>query len=198
MRWTAQQWGIDGPATVRCLMNAHRGLNSPPRQRHWWWRNVQSLDAGDPGVQEHFFLSEVLELALCHDRLNISRLQSFEVIARRYQLWEDTYVARLRASECGASSVDELDEQMIFLGGRRSKGHALVCPKLDEFVSSCLEQESAVLKQKRKGREEKRLAREAGIGADVPLGDQPSGPKKPGKKGKKDKKEERPGGGGGS
>ena len=54
-----------------------------------------------------------------------------------------------------------LDERRLFLGHARSRGHALVVPQLERWVATKLAEESAVLKERRKGREERALARGA-------------------------------------
>ena len=46
------------------------------------------------------FLAEVLEAAITYDQLNISELLCFEIICRRYQLWEEMYATQLAAAEC--------------------------------------------------------------------------------------------------
>lgn len=54
-----------------------------------------------------------------------------------------------------------VEDRRIFLGERRCRGHALVSPALEQHVASRLAEESAVLKEKRKGREERQKARGA-------------------------------------
>ena len=83
----------------------------------------------------------------------------FEIISRRYQLWEELYASSLRESEAGGGTGAWLDERDIFLGQRRTRGRSLVCPLLESWVASKLQEEAAVLKERRKGREEKLLAR---------------------------------------
>ena len=117
------------------------------------------LSAGDPGVDEHQFLSECLEWGATYDMMNLGELLVFEHIARRYQLWEEVYASALREAESGEQGTDWLDERRLFLGTGRSHGSALVSPELEEHVSGELQKESAVLKEKRKGREERALAR---------------------------------------
>ena len=51
-----------------------------------------------------------------------------------------------------------MDERQLFLGQDRGRGKALVCPLLEEWVAERLKSESAVLKERRKGREERMLA----------------------------------------
>ena len=111
------------------------------------------------GVDDHAFLSDVMEQALQYDQLNISELGCFEAIARRYQMVEEMYSAALRDAEAGSGSSDWLDERHIFLGHERSRGHALISPELERHVAGKLQEESSVLKERRKGREERQLAR---------------------------------------
>ena len=127
-------------------------------QRHYWWRSVLKLTAADNGVDEHKFLNELLEVALTGDQLNIAELEVFEIVARRLQLWEEVYAQRLRQADAGASADAWLDERALFLGQGRSRGQALVCPELEAFVATKLAEESAVMKERRKGREERQLA----------------------------------------
>ena len=56
----------------------------------------------------------------------------------------------------------------LFLGQGRSRGHALVAPALESWVASRIQEESAVLKERRKWREEHILA--AGLAIPAPSG----------------------------
>ena len=150
-------WPIKGPRTAKWLAEQFAQGMQSPTQRHFWWRSVQQLGASDVGVDDHYFLSELFELACTIDQLNIGELVVFEVIARRFQLWEEVYAASLREAEAGSEAAPWLDERQIFLGHDRSRGHALVCPALETWVADRLKDESAILKERRKGREERLL-----------------------------------------
>jgi hypothetical protein len=152
------KWAVLGPRSVKWLCAAILEQGPGPRQRHYWWRSVLRLTASDNGVDDHCFLSDVIETAVCCDQLNVSELQCFEKIARRLQLWEEVYSVKLRKAEGGEEVDGWLDERAIFLGQGKSRGHALVCPLLEEWVAKQLEKESAVLKERRKAREERQLA----------------------------------------
>ena len=52
-----------------------------------------------------------------------------------------------------------IDERRLFLGAERSSGHALIMPELETFIADQLQKESAVLKERRKAREERELVR---------------------------------------
>ncbi|CAK0841047.1 unnamed protein product [Prorocentrum cordatum] len=161
-------WPIKGPRTTLWLVQQFRRLGQTPLQRHQWWRQTQNLTAADAGVDEHQFLSELLEMGAQTDQLNEGELAVYETVARRYQLWEEIYANRLREHESGAlrssGSSAWLDEREIFLGQERGRGGALVCPELQTWVAERLQAEAAVLKERRKGREEKILARGKWLG----------------------------------
>ena len=156
-------WEIKGPKTVSwvCQAVAHQGTT--PVQRHFWWRSLLRLTAADSGVDEHKFLCDLLETGLCGDQLNLGELEVFELISRRLQLWEEVHSQKLRKADAGAGSEAWLDERAIFLGQGRSRGQALIAPALEAWVASKLAEESAVLKERRKGREERQLL--AGLGS---------------------------------
>ena len=87
----------------------------------------------------------MLEWGCTYDQLNLGELVVFESIARRYQLWDKVYSSSLREAESGDHSLDCLDERHIFLGHQGSRGHALVCPALEEWVADRLQKEASVL-----------------------------------------------------
>ena len=111
----------------------------------------------DPGVDEHLFLSELLSLGAEVDQLNLPNLAVFESAARRLQLWEERYTEKLRMASDGAGTAGHASERHLFLGGSRPKGAALVSPQLERFVADRLSEEASVLKERRKGREEREL-----------------------------------------
>ena len=159
-------WLIDGPRTFLWLVLAIAAQGYTLLQRHFWWRSVLRLAASDAGVDEHHFLSELIEQALAFDQVNGANLAFLETVARRYQLWEDIYSAHLATAESGDSSADWLDERRLFLGHSRSRGHALVAPALEQHVAAKLSEESAILKERRRGREERALIRGEAAGED--------------------------------
>ena len=147
-----------GPRTTRWVPKVIRAAGFTPMQRHFRWRSILCLQAVDAGVDEHHFLSELLEAAGCFDQLNCSELLCVEMVCRRYQLWEEVYSASLREADAGAEAGPWMEERVLFQGGERSKGHALVCPALESWAADQLQCESAILMERRKGREERLLA----------------------------------------
>ena len=159
-------WRISGPRTSVWLCKALSETGMTPTQRHYWWRNTIGLTMSDNGVDEHLFLSELLEWALCYDFLGFGNLLIGEHISRRYQLWEEVYSHTLMERESGASAAEWVDERRIFLGTHKSRGVALVCPDLQSYVAYEMASSAAILKERRKGREERRLAGGLGEQAD--------------------------------
>ena len=158
------EWTVSGPRTSKWVLQTMVELEQTPSRRHLWWKQTLKLGTTDPGVEEHQFLSEVMECALVFDGLNICELQAFETIMRRFQMWEEVYGEKLRAGDQSTASMDT-DERSLFLGRKFGRGQALVCPALSEYVSAQLKERSQVLKERRKAREE-REGTDDGAGAD--------------------------------
>ncbi|CAK0820381.1 unnamed protein product, partial [Prorocentrum cordatum] len=158
-------WRIKGPRTAAWLLEKISEAGYTPLQRHFWWRSIQGLTASDSGVDDHHFISEVLQELTTYDQLNAGELVVVEILCRRYQLWEELYASSLREAEAGQDAAPWLDERSIFLGQDRSRGTALVCPALESWVAEKLREESAILKGRRKGREERLLERGVDGGA---------------------------------
>lgn len=55
----------------------------------------------DSGVDDHLFLNEMIETAMCAERLDVVNIQAFEMVFRRLQLWEDVYGQQFRIAENG-------------------------------------------------------------------------------------------------
>ncbi|CAK0809155.1 unnamed protein product, partial [Prorocentrum cordatum] len=142
-------WRIRGPRTAAWLLEKISEAGYTPLQRHVWWRSIQGLTASDSGVDDHHFISEVLQELTTYDQLNAGELVVVEILCRRYQLWEELYASSLREAEAGQDAAPWLDERSIFLGQDRSRGSALVCPALESWVAEKLREESAILKERR-------------------------------------------------
>ena len=177
-----EDWQLSGPRTCLWLQSAIRKQGFTPNNRHAWWRNSLGLSIVDAGVEEHGMLSDLMETALVYDALNLPELMCFEMVARRYQVWEEFYKDSLRASHAKGDldATLDLEEKDLFLGQRHARGAALVCPALEEHVAEKLRVRSSIQKERRKAREERTLQ---------PQPAQPS-PKRRGGKGKDGKDRE--------
>lgn len=171
-----KDWPVNGPRTTRWLLAEISKQQMTPLQRHQWWRSLLKLAPTDPAVAEHEGLSRAFEALLTFDQVNASELASAEVLSRRLQLIEEHYGRQLLEAEAGADGGDRAFENSLFLGGDRSRGRALVSPALEEWIADKLKQEAAIMKERRKGREERQLARGSDAAASPPAtGQQPGG-----------------------
>lgn len=153
-------WRISGLRTSLWLCRALSEGGQTPTQHHYWWRSILQLASSDPGVDEHKFLAECLEQAVAIDQLNVGELHVFERISRRFLFWEEMFAAALRSADAGTGSDDAwIEERRLFMGESRAKGCALVFPALEQHVTSKRAEESAILKERRKGQEERQKAR---------------------------------------
>ena len=84
---------------MRWLINSLGSQDFTPTQRHYWWRSILNLSASDPFLDDHLFLSELLEAAVCYDQLNVPNPAMLEMAARHYQRYEEIYANSLRSSE---------------------------------------------------------------------------------------------------
>ena len=118
----------------------------------------------DPGIEEHLHCCQLLEYATARDRVSIGYLGWAEAVARKLQLWEERYSERLRHMCEGGSNSGFAQERHLFLGSARASGPSLIMPELAKWVAESLSSEAAILKERRKGREERAQAAAAGGG----------------------------------
>ncbi|CAK0796885.1 unnamed protein product [Prorocentrum cordatum] len=86
---SVEGWPIVGPRTCLWLPTQLVKLNFTPMQRCHWWRQILGLSAEDTEVDEHTFLSEVLEVGCQIDQVCPPSLVFFEMVCWRCQLWEE-------------------------------------------------------------------------------------------------------------
>ena len=105
-------------------------------------------------MEEHQFLSEILEMAVAQDGLNPPALRIFEMAARRYQLYEQLYADVLKSADAKVSGAQVLqhDEKRLFLGVASSRGLAMVSPLLEKHVSQHLQERSTLAQGAEKGK----------------------------------------------
>ncbi len=151
-------WRVQCPHAVEWVLRTHVEGTTPPKQRHCGWQPALSLVSTDPDVEEHCFFGELREIAISRDGMNVAALESFKTVSRHFQLWEKFYAEARRIAEAGDHG-DDVDVRRLFLGNHRSKGLAIVSPLLEQYVAAKLQEESAVLKERRKGCAERRPAR---------------------------------------
>ena len=115
------------------------------------------------------------------DQLNSPDLVVFEHISRRYQVLEETHAAALRVKTSGTRIGQGLDnvERALYLGTGASTTTSLVCPALQAFVATKVGETSVIMRERRKGREERIAA--AALTSTSPNGKDKRGGKAKGK-----------------
>ncbi|CAK0911582.1 unnamed protein product, partial [Prorocentrum cordatum] len=147
-----KSWEIEGPRSTHFTAERIYEGNHSPVQRRYWWRSVMGLSATDVGVDEHLLLSQLLEVGMAIDQMQVCNLATFELVSRRYQMWESAYKDLLREVDTGGSGGDDwLSERSLFLGVKNLRSSAIVMPELEDYVAKELAARAAVLKERRKG-----------------------------------------------
>ena len=121
--------------------------------RHNRWRADCRLQPGDPGVESHEGGGRLLETLACYDQVIAPNIAAAEIAAREVQVAEE----RHRDKVAGGSD-DRLDSNLA-RGTDLVRGNICVMPALTEWIAAELAKESAVMKERRKAREERTLAR---------------------------------------
>jgi hypothetical protein len=134
-----------GPSTMEWFMQNVAIHGTDLVARHHRWVAESSVKPGIAAVHEHQILSMFLQHAVITDRLNIKNLTCCELALRRLQLHESA------VAECPENPSYEGSRH--FLGIAERKGGALIAPSLSGYVAAELGKEAAILKEKRKSRE---------------------------------------------
>jgi hypothetical protein len=149
---TFEDWPVSGPQTVIWVCKWILNRAGSPLAWHAQWKAVGKLQDSDPQVIIHESACRVLETAVCYDQLNVTSLAAFEVVARQLQISEDKLSHRFDDTPLEGYSDYSL------MSGSTHKSQLCICPQLKAWTAGELSKESAVLKERRKAREEKVLA----------------------------------------
>lgn len=152
-------WPVRDPRTAAWTLRFIESVHRTPTNHHTTWRSLCRLGPHDAGVSEHKTICRALEAAACYDQCNIFNSGAVEVLIRKLQLIEEKHRDRLLQNQ---GHQDYGDDAHLYLGGSGPRGGAAVCPALQTWIAEELSRESAVLKEKRKAREERSLARPKG------------------------------------
>ena len=106
----------------------------------------------DPLVMQHEMCRRVIETCLCYDQIDGAANASFELVCRSLQICED------RLSYKFEESSHDSHGDMLLMSGAAHKSQLCICPALKAWTASELQKDSAVLKERRKAREERVLA----------------------------------------
>ena len=149
-------WPVKGPRTVLWCLQFMAANGGSPTAWHSKWQAEQKLDAAHPNVISHDTCARALESMCCYDQVNPANLAAAELIARHLQLCEEREKDRKQKEQKGKTDDLTLDSH-LFLGGGSSNSRLCICPELNEFISKELQAEAAVMKERRKAREERGL-----------------------------------------
>ena len=103
----------------------------------------------------------MLDRAGCFDGLDACNVACLGDLLRQAQLIEYVYMQDndAKGKGKGSKTAGVYDESSIFAGTRKEAGDSMVAPDLMEYVAKEVERDASILKQVRKAREERRLAK---------------------------------------
>ena len=101
-------------------------------------------------------LCRILESMATYDQIDVFNSAAAEVVVRKIQLIEEKHRDRLLQHQ---GLVDQGDDINLFTGAPGTRGGACVAPALQSWIAEQLAKESSVLKERRKAREERILAK---------------------------------------
>ena len=128
---------------------------------HSRWRSEARLQEHEPGVQEHERACRALEELLCFDQCNGGNLAAAELLARSIQVQQERYRDRSAGGSASSAGPESVDTH-LYMGSEATRGNVCVCPLLQDWTSTQLSKEQALLKERRKAREERELAKKGG------------------------------------
>ena len=118
------------------------------------------------GIPQHALAMKAVSVAGCIDQVDLTKLAAVEVLLREAQMVEYHYqnvekdkeeTAKKQKGHSAAPLTSE--EMMLFQGTGKSHFESMICPDLMEHIAKALERDANILKQSRKAREERALAR---------------------------------------
>jgi len=140
-------WIIRGPRTLLWVLTFMLHNAGSPTQWHTKWRHLAKLQATDGGVAIHELCCLILEQMATYDQLDCGALASAETAARSIQLQEDRWRDRIVGS-AGEHSIDT----HLFTGTQQRV--LCISPELEEWIAEENRKSAAMLKERRKAKEE--------------------------------------------
>lgn len=144
---------VKGPCTVLWVCRFIRENAGTPTQWHIRWTSLAKLQASDEGVALHEVSCRALEIAVCYNQLSIGALATIEYLARQIQTQEQRWRDRI------TGTIGDQQQEAQLFSGVSGRTPLCISPALQEWVAEEARKESAVLKEQRKAREERALAR---------------------------------------
>ena len=150
-------WPIPGPRTAKYVITQigeHAG--GSPTQHSQQWRLACKFQASDGPAMEHLEWSKALEAFLIYDQVDLSNLAGVEVICRNLQRLEERYKDKVLSTLDEGGAGDASLYTSISAAGR---GGLIIDPKLTDFITTNVARDYQIMKERRKAREERQLAR---------------------------------------
>ena len=122
--------------------------NTTPKRHHGTWASESNIGTRDRSYHEHEALCEIAEVFATIDQLNCASLFGYEKLIRRITAIEEAH------GEPGSTPSWESAE---LLNEGRSKGGARIAPAMSTYLVKKQTEKNAVLKEKRKAEEHRRL-----------------------------------------
>jgi hypothetical protein len=148
-----QGWPVDGPRTFLWGCRFMTNQAGTPTGWHTKWRGDGELDPSSHLVVFHAVSCQMVETMFCFDQLNGCNLASGELIMRQIMLTEE----RLK-DKFSTGAPDGFDEHRLYTD-QKHRFALCIDPALSEWVAKEVSKESVVMKERRKAREERALAR---------------------------------------
>lgn len=145
-------WPVLGPRIVMWVPRWMVSRGGTPLQWHALWKSNGRLQDTELTVLHNESGFRVLETSLCYDQLNAGSSAALELVCRQIQIAEDKLSHRFEDSNSDTHS------DYYLMSGAQSRSQLCICPELKTWISGEMQKESAVLKERRKAREERHLA----------------------------------------
>ena len=147
---------VKGPVTVLWCCRFMKINGGSPSSWHHRWQALAKVQSSEPGVQAHDAFCRTLEIMLCFDQLSLGSLASAEYVCRQIQLVEEKY-----KEKAGNNANTEIVQEQHLFGGHSSRTNLCICPDLSAWIAEEMKTEAAVMKERRKAREERALQKPA-------------------------------------
>ena len=147
-------WPLAGPRVFLWGTRFMLENGGTPIGSHSKWGADGKLQSSDPGVIVHEEFCRMIQTQMCYDQANSANLASSEQMMRQLMLIEEKFKDRFVGN-----SSQELSEEAHLYGGHTQRANVCVSPSLSEWVAEEVRKEHVVLKERRKAREERALAR---------------------------------------
>ncbi|CAE8654568.1 unnamed protein product [Polarella glacialis] len=142
-------WPLSGPRSVLFRLKALRKSGLTPMTQHSTWLEKSKMGKNDRSRHEHEVLARILETAVTYDQYNAPNSAAMERLIRRMMLIETAYKD---------SEVPQYDGSEYFMGEEEmAPDGSMVSPAVKKYTAERLKDEYAVMKEKRKAKEERVL-----------------------------------------